>query len=53
MLSISVVIISFALFMAMVLNLTLKPALSVQLTKGCMLFAIVIGTIFMEALMRS
>ena len=46
MISIPVVLLSLVLFLAMVLNLTLKPEFSVQLTKWCILFAITAGILF-------
>lgn len=46
MVSIPVILLSLTLFLAMVLNLTLKQKFSVQLTKWCILFAIAAGVLF-------
>lgn len=46
MLSVSILILSAALLLAMVLNLSLKPAYSARLTTICMLTAVVGGLIF-------
>ena len=43
MFSVSVVVISAGLFLALVLNLVLKPRYSVRLTTACMVFAVVGG----------
>ena len=49
MMTISAVILSAALLLAMILNFALKPAFSARLTAFCIFFAIVGGTIFYGA----
>ena len=46
LLSVSILILSAALLLAMVLNLSLKPAFSARLTTVCMLTAVVGGLVF-------
>ena len=49
MMSISAVILSAALLLAMILNLALKPSFSARLTLGCMLLAVVGGLVYYGA----